>query len=303
MGNTLTALEIKSTKFMSFNQNSNQILYIYQKAGSVIIITGASEGIGKELALKYALRQSRFFIKKQKYIKIQIIKYLCNHLGGRTQIFQCDVTNEEQCKQMVEQCINYFQKIDLLILNAGVNAHSKFMDFQDLKAFKQVMDTNFYGYVYPTRYALPYLVKTKGQIVVLSSLSGEIGLPYKSAYCSSKFAVTGFFESLRTELKDKSVDITIICPPSVNFYLFFLIIKLKVKTNLRDNDLIQKYKTQQMDETDDRMNVEDCAKIIVFASDKRARKVFFPFKAYMSAYMRPIFPDYVDNKILKLSKF
>lgn len=86
------------------------------------------------------------------------------------------------------------------------------------------MDINFYGYLYMTKYGLPYLKNSNGQILVLSSMSGEVGLPDRSAYCSSKFAVTGFFESLRIEMDNDDVAITIVCPPSV-------------KTPMRDHDI------------------------------------------------------------------
>ena len=101
------------------------------------------------------------------------------------------------------------------MLNAGVSAHFRFDEIQDMSLYRKMMDINFFGYVYCTKYALPYLKKTFGQIIVLSSISGEVGLPYRTAYCSSKFAVTGFFEALRIEQEDRMVSITILCPPSV----------------------------------------------------------------------------------------
>ncbi|EAR97259.1 enoyl-(acyl carrier) reductase (macronuclear) [Tetrahymena thermophila SB210] len=274
MGNNLAVLQIMPNKF---------------KSGSVVLITGASQGIGKELALRYASRQCRLLLCARNVELLKNVQSLCNHLGGKAEICQMDVSNEEDCKRMIQECIKHFSKIDILVLNAGVNAHSKFVELPDLSSFKKVMETNFYGCVYPTKYALPYLQKTKGQILVLSSLSGEIGLPFRTAYCSSKFAVTGFFESLRIELENKDIAITIVCPPSV-------------KTNMRDHDLLQKYKTEEMNETDNRMSVEQCADTIILAADKRARKVFFPRQAYLAAYIRPFFPDYVDNKLKKFAK-
>lgn len=123
----------------------------------------------------------------------------------------------------------------------------------------KIMDTNFYGYVYCTRWALPHLRNSSGQILVLSSLSGEIGLPYRVPYCSSKFAVTGFFEALRTELDDFNVAITIACPPAV-------------ATEMRSNDLLGRH-FGSTDGKDERMSTQEAVKIIMDASDRRARKV------------------------------
>lgn len=100
---------------------------------------------------------------------------------------------------MIETSILNFSRIDLLVLNAGVSAHFKFEDLKDVTLFHKLMETNFYGYLYPTKFALPYLKQSKGQIAVMSSYSGEVGLYNRTAYCASKFAVTGFFESLRME--------------------------------------------------------------------------------------------------------
>lgn len=144
-------------------------------------------------------------------------------------------------RRLIGEAITNFGRIDMLILNAGISAHVKFDEIEDMKIFNNIMDTNFYGYVYPTKYvsflkifltvnfkfrfALPYLKKCKGQIVVMSSYSGEVGLHFRTPYCASKFAVNGFFESLRMEIKDE-VDITIICP-------------ITVETSFRENSLLK----------------------------------------------------------------
>jgi NAD(P)-dependent dehydrogenase (short-subunit alcohol dehydrogenase family) len=100
---------------------------------------------------------------------------------------------------LIEKTIEIFGQIDVLILNAGISAHFLFEDMENMEVFKRLMEVNFFGCVYPTRYALPHLKKTHGQLVVMSSYSGEVGLIYRTGYCATKFAVTGFFESLRME--------------------------------------------------------------------------------------------------------
>jgi NAD(P)-dependent dehydrogenase (short-subunit alcohol dehydrogenase family) len=180
-------------------------------------------------------------------------------LGSTANYRCCDVSKEGECKEIVEECVKLYGRIDILVLSAGVNAHTYFEDMKDLDVLRRIMDVNFFGYVYCTRFALPHLRKSSGQVVVLSSISGEIGLPYRVPYCSSKFAVTGFFEALRTELDQFNVAITIVCPPAV-------------ATEMRSNDLLGRH----FDTTnkDDRMSTQAAVSIIMDAADRRARKVY-----------------------------
>jgi NAD(P)-dependent dehydrogenase (short-subunit alcohol dehydrogenase family) len=108
-----------------------------------------------------------------------------------------------------------FGRLDILILNNSARMpYQLFEKMSDFSSLQKLMDINLYGQVYTTKYALPHLKKTHGQLVISSSLAGQIGLLERSGYCASKFAATGFFEALRMEV-NKHIDITIICPPSV----------------------------------------------------------------------------------------
>lgn len=147
MGNNITILRLMPNRFVS---------------GSVVVITGASQGIGRELALRYASRSCRLLLCARNEKMLRNVQELCNQLGGKAEICLADVSKQEDCKRIIDDCIAHFFKIDILILNAGVNAHSKFMDIEDISVFKKVMDTNFYGCVYPTKFGLPHLQKTKG---------------------------------------------------------------------------------------------------------------------------------------------
>ena len=132
-----------------------------------------------------------------------------------------DVSVEKESKALIDTASETFGRIDILFLCAGISAHSLFEDFKDMEPFRKVVETNLYGCVYPVRHALKHMKKdpnnpssSKGHIVVLSSYSGEFGLWYRSAYSASKFAVNGFFESLKMELSD-SIDITVVSPITV----------------------------------------------------------------------------------------
>jgi NAD(P)-dependent dehydrogenase (short-subunit alcohol dehydrogenase family) len=121
------------------------------------------------------------------------------------------------CRALVEFAIKKFDTLDLLVLNAGLACHQRFED-TDMSVFHTLMQTNYFGYVYCTKHALPYLRHTRGTIAVIGSVSGELGFPLRTAYCASKFAVTGFFEALQAELGDQ-LQITIVQPAFVNTHI------------------------------------------------------------------------------------
>lgn len=273
MGNNLTILKLVSAK--------------KSKPRSRAVITGGSSGIGREIAIQYSMRGYRLLLSARQKGPLEETKRMCESLGAEevhTQV--TDVDSEDQCKALVEKAVELFGGIDILVLCAGVGAHQLFKEVTSLESYQRLMKTNFFGYLYCTFYALNYLKESKGQILVVSSISGEIGLPFRTAYCASKFAVTGFFEALRTELDRDNVAITIVCPPSV-------------KTKFRENSLVR-VKTQH--DNEHTIDVDKCVKDILAAADRRARKIYFPFKVYFAAYVRPFFPDLIDKKLKRAAK-
>lgn len=177
---------------------------------SVVVITGASSGMGRELAYQYAKRGCKVVIAARREERLNQIRDECYQQFGNANVVPvpCDLDVESEAKRLIDTAVEHFFQIDILVLCAGVSAHQMFEDFSDLTLFKKVVETNLYSCVYPTRYALHHLkktnrrCKTKGHIVVFSSFSGEFGLAKRSNYSASKFAVQGFFESLRMELED-----------------------------------------------------------------------------------------------------
>lgn len=124
-----------------------------------------------------------------------------------------EATSESDAKELVKFTLEKFGKIDILILAAGVSAHTRFSDMENIEIFRKIIDVNLMGYVNLTRHALEPIRASKGQIVVISSVSGVIGLPARTPYCASKFAVTGFFKSLQYE--EQEIDISLIYPPTI----------------------------------------------------------------------------------------
>lgn len=178
----------------------------------VVVITGATSGIGKALAIQLGLLGAKVVITGRHEDNLlataaALKAHQIEHLA-----IQADVSLESDNVRMVEETVQKFKGIDLLVNNAGITMRSLFEDLEDIEVIKRVMDTNFYGTVYATKYSLPYIKKTKGTIVGISSIAGYRGLPVRTGYSASKFAVNGFLEALRTELLKTGIHILIACP-------------------------------------------------------------------------------------------
>jgi len=264
------------------------------KENSVVLITGAASGIGKNVALIYARRRVRLILVDFDKVNLGLIVAECQKLGSQAIGCHTDCSKQDQVKQMVARGIKEYGELDIMVLCAGIAAHHLFESTPDLAIFDKLMAVNFFGYLYCVKEAYPYLVASSGSLVAITSFSGEVGLPYRTAYCASKFAVTGFLEALRAEMDmlrkqhKKSFSITIVCPPTVN-------------TNLRANSLTtdQALRDAGQKDSDTTMTVEQCATAIVDAADRKLRKAFFPFKSFLASYLRPLVPDLIDEKIRK----
>ncbi len=164
----------------------------------VVIITGASSGIGEACAYAFARQGAKVVLAARSIDKLNHVKQQCEALGAQTLLVKCDVSLEEDCKELINQTVAQFKTIDILINNAGISMRALFADL-DLAVLNQVMDINFWGTVYCTKYALPYLLAQKGSVIGISSVAGFKGLPGRTGYSASKFAMEGFMESLRIE--------------------------------------------------------------------------------------------------------
>lgn len=164
----------------------------------VVVITGASSGIGKALAYTFSRKGSSVFLGAR---NVEALKKITDEIvaeGGKAAFAPLDVTDEAACKNFILKAHDTFGKIDVLINNAGISMRALFADTTP-DVLKKVMDVNFWGTVYCTKYALPFLLETKGSVVAVSSVAGIKGLPGRTGYSASKFAIHGFMESLRIE--------------------------------------------------------------------------------------------------------
>ena len=177
----------------------------------VVIITGASSGIGEACAYAYAARGSRLVLAARSKEKLEPVKKNCEALGAETIVVVCDVSREEDCRRLVDETLARFQTIHVLINNAGISMRALFSEL-DLSVIRQLMDINFWGTVYCTRYAIPELLKNKGSVIGVSSVAGIKGLPGRTGYSASKFAMNGFMEALRIENLKTGLHVGVICP-------------------------------------------------------------------------------------------
>lgn len=177
-----------------------------------IVITGASSGIGKALALYFASQQAALALCARDLDSLQQVKKECMLQGAKqVEIFTCDVAISKQCENFIEFAAQKLKGIDILINNAGISMRSLFKDLQ-IEVIEKVMSVNFFGTVYCTHAALPYLLQSKGTVVGISSIAGIVGLPARTGYSASKFAMHGFLESLRSENLHKGLHVLIACP-------------------------------------------------------------------------------------------
>jgi len=253
------------------------------------IITGASSGIGLALAKELAQQGVNLVLGARKYITLcQIAEELEAAHQVRVVAVQCDVSIEEDCKQLVNQALLTFKSIDILINNAGISMRALFRDL-DLSVLKNLMDINFWGTVYCTKYALPALLASKGSIVGVSSIAGYRGLPGRTGYSASKFAMNGFMESLRVENLKTGLHIMVACPGFT-------------ASNIRNTAL--NHQGEQFGETsmeeEKMMTAEEVAKRIVRGIVHRKRTLIMTRQGKLAVLMNKLVPAWVDKKVYAL---
>lgn len=177
----------------------------------VVVITGASSGIGKAYAELFAQKKARVVISARSEDALQNLKSELDKTAAEVLVVPADVAKEEDCKRLIERSVEKFGTIDVLINNAGISMRSLLID-TDTAVIKKLMEVNFYGTLYCTKYALPHLLKSKGTVLGVSSIAGYKGLPARTGYSASKFAMQGFLESLRIENRKTGLHVLIVCP-------------------------------------------------------------------------------------------
>ncbi len=177
----------------------------------VVIVTGASSGIGRATALYFAKQGSNVVLAARSVNKLKNVESEIEAFGGNSLVVECDVSKAKDCENLIQKTIENFQKIDVLINNAGISMRAIFNE-TDLQVIRDVMDINFFGTVYCTKFALPHILKNNGSVVGVSSIGGYVGLPARTGYSASKYAMHGFLDALRTENLEKDLHVLVACP-------------------------------------------------------------------------------------------
>ena len=251
----------------------------------IVWITGASSGIGEALAYEYFKAGDKLIISGRNRDELFRVKSNCQN-SFNVHVFPFDLSETENLKTKADDAIRIFGKIDLLINAGGVSQRGLALE-TDLKTEQQIMNTNFWGTTVISKAVLPSMIKNGGgKIVVISSLVGKFGTQLRSAYAASKHALHGFFDSLRSEVYDKNIDITIICPG---------FIKTKVSLNALNAD--GNAQGVMDDAQENGMSAEECAKQIVTAVNANKEEVYIGGKETKAILLKRFFPKYFSKKI------
>jgi NAD(P)-dependent dehydrogenase (short-subunit alcohol dehydrogenase family) len=252
-------------------------------AWKVIVVTGASSGIGRALCLELAAQKPRLVLAARDEEALRDVAAQCQARGAETLVLRTDVSSEEQCRRLIEQTIERFGAIDALIANAGITMWSPFEEMKDLSLYEKLMRVNFLGSVYPAFYALPHLKKSRGRIVVVSSLAGLTGVPTRTGYSATKHALFGFFDSLRIELQGSGVTVTMIAPD-------FVVSEIHRRAVGADGEPLGQSPMQESRI----MSAEECARHIVGAMAHRRRLWIGSARGRIGRWVRRVAPGMID---------
>ena len=251
----------------------------------IVVVTGGTDGIGKamvEMLIEAGAKVSTCGRNNDKLYQLQT-----QYPSSPLHTMVADVSNENDCRRLIEMTVKMFGGIDILINNAGISMRAEIKDVT-VDVIKKVMDINFFGTVYCTKFALPFITDKKGIIVGISSIAGYRGLPGRSGYSASKFALHGWLESIKVELKDSGVHVMWVCPGFTT-------------TNIRNAALTEEGNQQGSSPMDEgnMMTAAECSKKILAAIEKRKRTVIMTFTGLRAVFMNKFFPKLTDKLIHK----
>ena len=251
--------------------------------GKAVIITGGSSGIGKALGEVFGKQGSKVLITGRNKAELDEAVQELLRKGIDVAGCQADVSIEADNQRMASEAIRLFGKIDILINNAGITMRSLFEEV-DLDVVKKVMDINFYGVLYATKCCLPEIIKNKGSVIGISSVAGYRGLPGRTGYSASKFALNGFLEVLRTEMLKKDVHVLTACPGFTT-------------SNIRKRSLTKDGSLQGDSPRDENkmMSAEDCAQHIYEATVKRKNIIVLTIEGKFTVLLNKWFPGLMDR--------
>ncbi len=249
----------------------------------VVIITGATSGIGRGCAEVFGKAGAKIVFTGRDEKRMNAVKSALSSLGIEHTGYIMDVSIESENRSLVDETIKKYGRIDVLINNAGISMRALLEDL-DMKVFRKIMEINFYGTVYLTKYALPYILESKGSIVGVSSINGHRGTPARTAYTASKYAMEGFFEALRTEVMKRGVHVLVVSPGFTG-------------TNIRNAALNEKGESQGESPRDENkmMTSEAVAKAIMKGIMRKKRDIVLTTQGKLVVFLNKWFPGWMDS--------
>lgn len=253
--------------------------------GKTAIVTGAGSGIGKSLAEAFAAQGANVVLAARSADRLNELAQELRKNGVKVHVCPCDVSNEADCKKLVDEAVHTFGGIDFLVNNAGISMRELFLNTSP-DVLKRLMDVNFWGTVYCTKYALPYLLASKGSVTGVSSIAGFKGLPARTGYSASKFAMQGFLESLRIENLKTGLHVLIACPGFT-------------ASNIRNTALKGDGSAQGESPRDEAgmMQPDEVAFEILKAIHKRKNTLVLTTQGKLTVLMNKLFPKWMDGKV------
>jgi dehydrogenase/reductase SDR family member 7B len=253
----------------------------------VVIITGGTSGIGRACALAFGQAGATVVISGRNPAKLADTARELDGAGIRHLALQADVSVEADVARMVEETVAAFGRVDILLNNAGISMRALFEDLK-LDVIRQVMDINFYGTVYATKYALPHIIKNRGSVVGVSSIAGYRGLPGRTGYTASKAAMQGFLEALRTEMIPHGVHVLVACPGYTT-------------SNIRNTALVADGRQQGETPLEEGklMSSEAVAEKILQATLQRRRDLIMTTQGKMTVFLNKWIPGVMDKVVLR----
>ncbi|WP_202923678.1 SDR family oxidoreductase [Pontibacter fetidus] len=251
----------------------------------VVLITGGTSGIGKACAFAFGRAGAKVAVSGRNQQNLDQTSQDLSAAGIENIAINADVSHEADCQRMVQETIDRFGKLDVLINNAGISMRALFQDL-DLDVIRKVMDINFWGTVYTTKFALPYIMAANGSVIGISSIAGYRGLPARTGYSASKFAMHGFLETLRTEMLHKGVHVLIACPGFT-------------ASNIRNTALAANGQQQGESPRDEgnMMTAEEVADQILKATIKRKRDLVMTFQGKLTVFLNKWLPGLTDKLV------
>jgi short-subunit dehydrogenase len=253
-------------------------------AQKVVVVTGASRGIGRALSLELAVQHPRLVLAARDVSALAAVETECRERGSDVLTVETDVTDPQACRRLIEHAATRFGGVDALVNNAGVGMVGRLDEVEDLSIYERLMRVNYLGSVYPTYYALPHLERSRGQIVAVSSLAGLTGVPKRTGYAATKHAQIGFFDSLRIELREHGVSVTVIAP-------YFVQSEIRRRSFGVDGRPLGASPVREAEV----MTAEECARRMVRAMERRQRMLVMTFKGKAGRFLRLVAPSLVDG--------